>query len=68
MRFPSPDGSGMRGWSPSSGPASGGGQPKEARANVVVAIEGLLIDIDGVLTVSWEPIDGSPEVWRLSGN
>ena len=29
--------------------------------NVVAAIEGLLIDIDGVLTVSWEPIDGSPE-------
>ena len=25
------------------------------------AIEGLLIDIDGVLTVSWEPIDGAPE-------
>ena len=24
-------------------------------------IDGLLIDIDGVLTVSWEPIDGAPE-------
>jgi HAD superfamily hydrolase (TIGR01458 family) len=24
-------------------------------------IDGLLIDIDGVLTVSWEPIDGSPD-------
>lgn len=61
MGFPSPTGSGMRGWSPSSGPASGGGLPKEARSNVVGTIEGLLIDIDGVLTVSWEPIDGAPE-------
>ena len=51
----------MRGWSPSSWPAWGGGLPKEVRANVVGAIEGLLIDIDGVLTVSWEPIDGAPE-------
>jgi HAD superfamily hydrolase (TIGR01458 family) len=33
-------------------------------------IDGLLIDIDGVLTVSWEPIDGVPEalaVVRASG-
>ena len=51
----------MRGWSPSSWPAWGGGLPKEVSANVVGAIEGLLIDIDGVLTVSWEPIDGAPE-------
>jgi HAD superfamily hydrolase (TIGR01458 family) len=27
-------------------------------------IEGLLVDIDGVLTLSWEPIDGAPEAIR----
>jgi HAD superfamily hydrolase (TIGR01458 family) len=29
-----------------------------------VEIEGLLLDIDGVLTVSWEPIPGAPEAVR----
>lgn len=28
-------------------------------------IDGLLIDIDGVLTVSWEPIDGATEALRI---
>jgi len=27
-------------------------------------VDGLLIDIDGVLTVSWEPIEGSPDALR----
>lgn len=29
--------------------------------DVLVDVRGLLVDIDGVLTVSWQPIDGSPE-------
>lgn len=34
------------------------------RARPHDGIDGLLIDIDGVLTVSWEPIDGSAEAIR----
>ena len=29
--------------------------------------DGLLVDIDGVLTVSWQPIDGAPEAFARLG-
>lgn len=35
--------------------------------NTVVQVDGLLLDIDGVLSVSWEPIPGSIEAMRWIG-
>ena len=29
-------------------------------------VDGLLLDIDGVLTVSWEPIDGAIDTLRAA--